>query len=267
LGSEVVKQWFPGHGTLLAPTRKELDLTDTTAARDYIHTHHPDSVINCAAWSDVDGCERDPVKAMDVNSEVPKLLAQACAETDAMLVHVSSDYCAFTELSVYAQSKLMGEFHVRSLLPKTGVVVRVSCLLSPHPNGWVAGVLRMAREGLVRVASQITYPTTVATAAKALLYFATEATSLELERTRGYVNITDKPAVSRYALANRIAVLAYRGTCLPFDMQEVPPDILGAFRPVDSRMAGPDDLFAEDWREALPGIVNEALVNAGAVQQ
>jgi dTDP-4-dehydrorhamnose reductase len=122
----------------------------------------------------------------------------------------------------------------------------------------------MAREGLVRVASQITYPTTVATAARALLYLATEATSLELERTRGYVNIADMPAISRYALAHHIAVSAYRGTCLPFDLEEVPPGDHGAFRPVDSRMAGPDDLFAEDWREALPGIVNEALAQWAA---
>ncbi len=116
---------------------EDLDITraDDVAAR--LEQIGPELVINAAAYNLVDQAEREPKAAYAVNALGPRNLALACAEIDAALLHVSSDYVfgqdaerttPYSEtdapgpLSAYAVSKLAGEYFVRSLCPRHFVV-------------------------------------------------------------------------------------------------------------------------------------------------
>ena len=76
----------------LAPTRAELDVTDAAAVLAYLRAHRPAAVLHAAAYTDVAGAEREPEGCWRVNVLGTRHVADACAETGAILVHVSTDY-------------------------------------------------------------------------------------------------------------------------------------------------------------------------------
>ena len=105
----------------------ELDITDREATINYIRRHQPETVINCAAFTNVDGCEISRDAAYKVNALGPRNLALACEKVNARLIHVSTDYvfpgvanggialdeCAVpAPISAYGQTKLLGEQYV-----------------------------------------------------------------------------------------------------------------------------------------------------------
>ena len=69
-----------------------LDITDLEAVRGVMRIEEPDVVINCSAFTNVDGCERETDAAFRANAIGPRNLAMACTETGAKLIHVSTDY-------------------------------------------------------------------------------------------------------------------------------------------------------------------------------
>ena len=100
----------------------ELDITNPDALRASLAEHQPAVVFNCAAYTDVDGCEDDPERGRAVNALAPGALGRAAREVGALLVHISTDFVfdgdtdrPYTEddppnpLSVYGQTKLGGE--------------------------------------------------------------------------------------------------------------------------------------------------------------
>ncbi|MBK5116163.1 MAG: sugar nucleotide-binding protein, partial [Thermoleophilia bacterium] len=72
--------------------RGDLDITDPRSIDDAVGGNAPEAVINCAAWSDVDGAEDDERGAMKVNDEGAALLAAAAERVGAKVVYPSSDY-------------------------------------------------------------------------------------------------------------------------------------------------------------------------------
>jgi dTDP-4-dehydrorhamnose reductase len=123
LGSAIVAA-YRSHADLVPLTRRELDLTDAAAIDRLILSHHPDVVINCAAFNDVDGAEDRAIDALQVNALAVKALARAATTAAALLVHYGTDFVfdgvqnerAYVEedlaapQSVYAASKLLGEW-------------------------------------------------------------------------------------------------------------------------------------------------------------
>ena len=113
-----------------------LDIADEAAVDAWFAKHEPyDVVFNCAAYTNVDGCESRPELAFAVNAAGPENLARACARTDAVFVHLSTDYvfagnasCSYREwdrpdpVSTYGQSKLEGEIGALSACERTQVV-------------------------------------------------------------------------------------------------------------------------------------------------
>ncbi len=108
---------------VVALDRGELDLVRSAAVFDAVHDLEPDVIINCAAYTNVDGAEDDPVTAFNVNAFGVRTLAQAARDVDATLVHYSTDFVfdgeadrPYTEedttnpQSAYAMSKLLGEW-------------------------------------------------------------------------------------------------------------------------------------------------------------
>ncbi|MFE9098640.1 dTDP-4-dehydrorhamnose reductase [Streptomyces sp. NPDC007264] len=152
--------------------RDRLDITDPAAVRAAVAGHRV--VVNCAAWTDVDGAERSEAAATAVNGTGVRHLAAACAGSGALLLHVSTDYvfpgdarrphpedAPTRPLNAYGRSKLAGEHAVAELLPRTGYTVRTAWLYGEHGRNFVATVLELAtrRETLDVVADQHGQPT------------------------------------------------------------------------------------------------------------
>lgn len=150
----------------------EVDITSFEAVRRTLLTLHPRVVVNCAAYTDVDGCEQKVETAMEVNGEGVGHLALACREVGAKLVQVSTDYVfdgrkgtpygeddPTAPLSVYGESKLAGEMNCR--LCEDHLIVRTQWLYGVHGKNFVETMLRLAaeRDELSVVDDQIGSPT------------------------------------------------------------------------------------------------------------
>jgi dTDP-4-dehydrorhamnose reductase len=122
LGQGMVER-FAGEHDVTAASRREVDVTDHRALRAFVLDRRPEAVINCAAFTDVDGSNDQQELALDINGFAVRTLARATTELDAVLVHFSTDFVfpgttatPYTEedapepQSVYAQSKLFGEW-------------------------------------------------------------------------------------------------------------------------------------------------------------
>ncbi|WSJ31524.1 dTDP-4-dehydrorhamnose reductase [Streptomyces subrutilus] len=135
--------------------RADLDITDPAAVRSAVEGAAV--VVNCAAWTDVDGAESAETAATAVNGTGVRVLAAACAEAGARLLHVSTDYvlpgdatepyaesAATGPVNAYGRSKLVGEQAVAELLPYDGYVVRTAWLYGEHGPNFVATMLGLA---------------------------------------------------------------------------------------------------------------------------
>jgi dTDP-4-dehydrorhamnose reductase len=142
-GNGLLGRCLGGLDGVVALGRDALDITDAASVGRAIERYRPSAIVNAAAMTDVDGCERDPEGALRANVEGPRLLAEACRASGVRLVHVSTDFVfdgtkrePYTQedeprpLSVYGRTKLGGEEAVRSILPDA-IVARTS---------WVFGV-------------------------------------------------------------------------------------------------------------------------------
>lgn len=147
----------PGARVLAAVDLPEVDVS-TGEAVDALFSGlpgPPDVVVNAAAFTHVDRCEREPEAARRANSVAPGLLAEACARLGSRLVHVSTDYVFAGDAerpyreqdppdprSEYGRSKLAGEERVRAVLPDA-LVVRTSWVFGRGRN-FIAAILAQA---------------------------------------------------------------------------------------------------------------------------
>ena len=167
-----------GQHVVTATDLDELDVTDAPAVRAAVEGH--DVVINCAAWTDVDGAEEQEQEAALLNAEAPRHLAEACAATGALLVHLSTDYvfgaepdaqggarepwtedAPMTPLSAYGRTKAAGEEAVRAALPDRHLVVRTAWLYGAHGRCFPKAIAGLAaeRDRLTVVDDQVGQPT------------------------------------------------------------------------------------------------------------
>lgn len=135
-----------------------LDITDESAVKRAFDRYGPAVVINCAAYTDVDGCERHEAAARQVNVDGPRHLADAAAACGAMMVHVSTDYVfdgqrtlpvpyresdAPGPVSVYGKTKLAGELAVLESGARCAVV-RTAWLYGINGRNFLKTILRLA---------------------------------------------------------------------------------------------------------------------------
>ncbi len=150
-----------------------IDIADPDDVFEFMGKINPEAVINCAAMTNVDGCETETDLAYKLNAVGPQNLACACASYGAVLTHVSTDYVfdgkkgePYTEfdkpnpLGVYGASKLAGEEAVREICP-SHYIVRTSWLYAPHGKNFALTMLRLAetRDEIKVVADQYGSPT------------------------------------------------------------------------------------------------------------
>jgi dTDP-4-dehydrorhamnose reductase len=161
---------------------EEIDIRKEEESVFRIEKLRPDIVIHIAAYTDVDGCERDEERAFAVNAEGTKYVALAASRCLAKLVYLSTDYVfdgnkmePYVEsdlphpLNVYGRSKLQGEQYVQELV-KNGLIIRTQWLYGRHGKNFVASILQQAREkkALSIVDDQIGSPTYTVDLAKAM---------------------------------------------------------------------------------------------------
>jgi dTDP-4-dehydrorhamnose reductase len=245
--------------------RAGLDITDERAVREAFGRVQPVAAINCAAWTDVDGCELDPQRAFLVNSRGVEILATASRLAGASFVTVSTDYVFdgrkpegfYTQrddphpLSAYGASKLEGERRAQMASARTSVV-RSGWIFGRGGKNFLARVVERARRGGQLRAISDSYGTP--TYAPDLAARLRELAELDLP---GVYHVANSGGGASYEEFARAAVRAAGMT--DSGVEAVSMDSLGhlAPRPRNSRLRC---LLSEaiglaplrDWREALP---------------
>jgi dTDP-4-dehydrorhamnose reductase len=166
--------------------RADLDITDAAAVRSAVVAARPDAVVNCAAWTDVDGAEAAEEQATAVNGAGAGNVAAATREAGALLVHVSSDYvfdghaeepyredAPTAPAGAYGRSKLAGERAVAAAGGRSAIV-RSAWVFGPHGRNFVDTMRRLGaeRDEVAVVDDQIGCPTYTGHLAAALVAVA-----------------------------------------------------------------------------------------------
>jgi len=136
-----------------------LDITDDRHVNEVFDRERPEAVINCAAWTDVDGCELDADRAHAANARGPELLGLACRRLGALLITISTDYVfrgdkqGFYDQrdqpnpqSVYGRVKLEGEQRAQQAWART-IIVRSGYIFGAGGTNFLSTFLERARRG------------------------------------------------------------------------------------------------------------------------
>ena len=256
LGRDVVAAAGDAGHEVAALARADLDITDADAVSSAVRDARPDAVINCAAWTDVDGAEADEASATAVNGAGAANLAAAAG--DALVVHVSTDYvfdgaasepypedAATGPGSAYGRSKLAGEQAVARAAGRAAIV-RSSWLFGPHGRNFVDTMRRLGaeRDELAVVDDQIGCPTYTGHLAPALVAIAEQGTT-------GVLHVAGSGRCSWFDLA----VATFEETGLRCDVRRQSTADAGrpAPRPAFSALASTrsDAPVLPPWREGL----------------
>ena len=269
LGS-CLKKILPASTTLLALDLPGFDMTDRGQVRAVLDNFRPDLIINCAAYTDVDGCENEEQLATAVNGSGPGFLAEAALSSDATLVHISTDYVfsgekgePYTEAdiaepkSAYGRSKLAGESAIMRSGLKGFLIVRTSWLYGYGGNSFVDTIRRLAseRKELRVVADQIGTPTYAGDLVQAI-------DNLLKTGTSGIYHFSNSGQCSWYEFACKIVANLRStgqklevGNVLPINTEDYP---LPAERPAYSvlskqKYVAVTGATVPEWHEALAG--------------
>jgi dTDP-4-dehydrorhamnose reductase len=269
LGSDVVRAAEFVNHEVVPVARAELDVTDRPATERLVLEERPDAVINCAAYTDVDGAEDDLDGAMEVNSEGAAGVAAAAREIGAKVLYPSTDYVfdgAKSEpymesdeprpLSIYAQSKLAGEHETVEGNPRH-FVVRSAWLFGTAGRNFVETMLSLGRDHgeVLVVRDQVGCPTYTAHLADALVRLAgTEAFGLH--------HIAGQGECSWFEFAqeifNQAGIECRVMSCTTAELGRPAPrpsySVLGTERP--------DALYLPHWKEGLASYLAERSVAA-----
>ena len=174
-----------GHD-VVALSRAELDVTDADHVRRVVAAAEPRAVVNCAAWTDVDGAETAEAAATAVNGEGAGNVARAAAESGARIVHVSTDYVfdgrkdspwvesdPVGPIGAYGRSKLAGEEAIAEAM-EDHAIVRTAWLFGAGGRNFVDTMLALGaqRDEIDVVTDQVGSPTWSAHLAEALVELA-----------------------------------------------------------------------------------------------
>jgi dTDP-4-dehydrorhamnose reductase len=173
LGRDVTAACHGRDHEVVALAHAALDITSPPSVEEALTRYRPDAVVNCAAFTDVDGAEDDEAGAMRINDEGAALLAAVAAGVGAKVVHPSSDYVfdgsarePYVEsdlpspLSAYGRSKLAGETSVAVSNPRH-FIARSAWLFGLAGKNFVETMLRLGREQseVMVVTDQVGCPT------------------------------------------------------------------------------------------------------------
>ena len=270
VGRALTEHCLASGDEVLTYDHQALDIADVEAVESVIVEKRPEAVINCAAWTDVDGCESDHERARQANALGPENLARASRKAEAVLITISTDYVFdgqkegfYTQrdqpipISVYGKFKLEGERRAQEAHART-IVVRTGYIFGPGGKNYLSNVVARAHRGekLKAIGDYWGTPTYGRDLARRLR----ELAQLDLPGVYHVVNSGDGASFETFSLeALRIAGLNTEG------LEIVHGDSLGrpAPRPRNSRMKC---LLSEavglsplpDWKESLAHFISAA---------
>lgn len=201
-----------GHHDVRGVARAQLDIADRDAVEQVVGELLPDAIVNCAALTDVDRCEREPDLAFAVNASGPRHLAVAAKRIGAHVVHVSTDYVfdgtagrpydewdAVNPISVYGRSKLGGELEV-ARHAGSWTIARTAWVFGRAGHDFIRLVFDAATEpdrGIRFVDDQTGSPTYAPDLAAVLVRFA-------VERREGIFHVANAGYCTRYQQAREV---------------------------------------------------------------
>jgi dTDP-4-dehydrorhamnose reductase len=201
--------------TIWAPDEADFDITHAAVVGREVDEFRPELIIHAAAYTDTRGCEEDPDRATRINGDGTRNVVLACRRVGAALVYVSTNevfdgtrggpYLETYQpraVNAYGSSKLLGEQHVRSLLPKARIV-RTSWLYGGG-NDFPAKVLQTPPGDLSMVTDEVASPTWARDLAQAI------ARLVQRETPAGVYHLTNGDHCSRFEWAAEILRLADR---------------------------------------------------------
>jgi dTDP-4-dehydrorhamnose reductase len=215
LGHKVAEA-CPEYWKVVTADITEFDITSLKETLAFVKSANPNVLINCAAMTDVDGCESEFEKAYRINGIGPGNLARAAFEIDAGILHLSTDYVFDGEkespyyeddpvcpMSAYGRSKLAGETFVRSNNQRHWIV-RTQWLYGPGGKNFVDTIVKAAkaRDSLDVVDDQFGCPTFTKDLAAQVVRI------VDLEPPHGVYNCSNEGSCSWFDLAKRIVSIA-----------------------------------------------------------
>lgn len=239
----------------------EVDITNRDQIQQLMVSSRPELVIHCAAYTDVDGCVRNPDLAHQVNALGTQNVALACLTIGATMVHISTnevfygdnplgyeEWMPLSPRNPYGQSKAAGEFHVRSILNRY-YVVRTAWLFAPGGRNFIHAIQKKAQEtGSVRVvADEIGNPTYVGDLADAI------ACLIHTDQF-GIYHFVNHGACSRFAFAQEILRLANLGPATATPILSMAHNRLSSPPPYGAllnRNGQAIGIILRPWQEAL----------------
>lgn len=258
LGREVADELRRRGANVLAADRRCADITDTQATAALAARFGAAAVYNCAACTDVDGCESEPETALEINGRAPARLAAALPRA-CRLIHVSTDYVfdgrgrrpyreddETAPGTAYGRSKLDAE---QAVADAGGLVVRTSWVFGPEGRNFVSAIAaRLGRGQPLRVVSdQIGCPTYAPYLARALV-------DLQAAGAAGIVHYCNAPATSWHGFAIAIVgALGLNAEVAPIATADLPrPAVRPAYSVLDvGRFERLTNRRVEEWAAGL----------------
>ncbi len=273
LGRELMRARWPRGTELVGWSSSELDITRADVVRARFEEIGPDVIVNAAAYTKVDLAEDEPDRARSVNATAVGNLATAADASDALLIHVSTDYVfdgskegwyveddPIAPLGVYGATKADGE--KEALAARRSLVLRTAWVYGALGSNFVTTMLRLGaeRDELGVVADQWGCPTSAADIAHAIVELVTIERSGGLEHRLFHVAAPDDTSWHRFATTIfELSSAGFSGSCNPLTTAEYPTR---ARRPANSRLA--TDRLAETlghrlppWRASLAAVISE----------
>lgn len=246
---------------------EELDITNIDAVNQFIKTHNPIFVINCAAYTAVDKAENEPEKAELLNALAVKNLAEACHSNNSYLIHISTDYvfdgCSYrpyrendqtSPTSTYGATKVKGEQY--ALAYERSIVIRTSWLYSSFGNNFVKTMLKLGseRDELNVVFDQVGTPTFAADLAYAILQIVEKTLNNQKDFRGGIYHYSNEGVCSWFDFAKKIMQIGNRSCRInPIESKDYPTP---AKRPHYSilnkgKIKKTYNLFIPHWEDSL----------------
>ena len=275
LGRQVVRAFGADGWKTLRLEHGHGDITSDATITD-IKEWRPQVVVNCAAWTDVDGCARDPERAMAINGEAAGRVAEAAAAADAVMVQVStnevfdgSTYEPYREddepspINAYGASKLAGERFVAQWAPRH-LVVRTAWIFGPGGRNFPGKILEIARrqaaagEPVRVVADERGNPTWAPDLAEAIRIAVIAFGDGTLGP--GVLHVAGEPPASRFEWAETVLKEVPGVQLVPISLDQYPrPSRVPPRAVLSTERARSLGIPPSDWRPATARYTSELL--------
>ncbi len=259
-------------GITLYTDYAHLDITDAAAVDRFIKNSEITHIVNCAAYTNVDGAEEDKMQCADINVTGVKNLANAADKVGAKVIHISTDYVfdgtahrpyhesdKVNPISHYGTTKRLGETALLALAPES-IIIRTAWLYSPYGKNFVKTMLRLGKElnELKVVSDQIGTPTYALDLAKAIHKILTSQ-----QWVPGTYHFTDEGVASWYDFTKAIHRIAGISKCkiTPIPSEDYPTAASRPFYSVldKSSIRATYGVETPYWVESLQHCINRII--------